>query len=121
MGQLPFRGATAADTQSAILTKPAPPVPLQGESISSEASSELQRIVDKCLAKDPAERYQGIKDLILDLRGARRRLETGSVPVVVATRPTKRAPLVLAELGLLALVNRHNRAPPQQQPVSLMA
>ena len=106
-GQLPFRGATAADTQSAILTKPAPPVPLQGEGVSSEASSELQRIVDKCLAKDAAERYQGIKDLIVDLRAARRRLETGSVPVVVApatTRPTKRTPLVLAGLGLLALV-----------------
>jgi serine/threonine protein kinase/tetratricopeptide (TPR) repeat protein len=106
-GQLPFRGATAADTQSAILTKPAPQVPFLGEGVSSEASSDLQRLIDKCLAKDAAERYQGIKDLIVDLRAARRRLETGSVSAMVApatTRPTKRAPLVLAGLGLLALV-----------------
>jgi TolB-like protein/Flp pilus assembly protein TadD/predicted Ser/Thr protein kinase len=122
-GQLPFRGATAADTQSAILTKPVPQVPFLGEGVSSEASSDLQRLIDKCLAKDPTARYQGIKDLIVDLRAARRRLETGSVSAVVApatTRPTKRAHLVLAGLGLLALVAASifffRESPPEERP-----
>src|SRR4030095_13281229 len=36
--------------------------------INPDAPTELQRIVRKCLAKDPAERYQSIKDIAIDLR-----------------------------------------------------
>src|SRR5262249_49217832 len=32
------------------------------------APAELQRIIRKCLAKDPGERYQSIKDVAIDLR-----------------------------------------------------
>src|SRR5262249_39091937 len=34
--------------------------------------------LDKCLAKDPAERYQGLRDIVVDLRAARRRLDSSS-------------------------------------------
>ena len=39
-------------------------------------TAELQRIIAKCTAKEPEDRYQGMKDLIVDLRAARRRLES---------------------------------------------
>ena len=41
-------------------------------------TSELQRVIAKCTAKDADERYQGMKDIVVDLRAARRRLDSGS-------------------------------------------
>ena len=40
--------------------------------------SDFTRIVRKCLAKDPDERYQSMKDLAIDLRDVRRQLETSA-------------------------------------------
>jgi TolB-like protein/Flp pilus assembly protein TadD/predicted Ser/Thr protein kinase len=106
-GKLPFQGRTGIDTLHAILKDSTPRLPTLGSDVSPEAAGELQRILDKCLAKDLIDRYQTMRDLVVDLRGARRRLETGSVSAMVApatTGPSKRAPLVLAGIGLLALV-----------------
>ncbi|MGH9386724.1 MAG: FlgO family outer membrane protein [Vicinamibacterales bacterium] len=90
-GQPPFQGKTGVETASAILHLPAPRLPALGPSVATEASADIQRIVDKCLAKDPADRYQGMKDVGVDLRATRRRLESTSqaVPAITA-RPTPR-------------------------------
>ncbi len=85
-GQPPFRGKTGIETASAILHEPAPRLPSLGPGVMVEASTDIQRIVDKCLAKDPADRYQGMKDVVVDFRAARRHLESGAHPV--ATAPT---------------------------------
>jgi serine/threonine protein kinase/tetratricopeptide (TPR) repeat protein len=83
-GEPPFKAPSGPETLSAIINSPAPPL---GSSVPGDVAPEIERIVDKCLAKDRAERYQGMKDLIVDLRAARRRLESGSVaPVESATR-----------------------------------
>ncbi len=76
-GQPPFRGKTGIETASAIIHAPAPRLPSLGPAVITEASADIQRIVDKCLAKDPADRYQGMKDAVVDIRAARRRLDTG--------------------------------------------
>jgi TolB-like protein/tetratricopeptide (TPR) repeat protein/predicted Ser/Thr protein kinase len=76
-GQPPFRGKSGIETASAILHEPAPRLPALGPAVIAEAGADIQRIVDKCLAKDPADRYQGMKDLVVDIRAARRRLDTG--------------------------------------------
>ena len=76
-GERPFRGATGAEVLSAILKDPAPRLP----SLDTEVSDELQRIVDRCLAKDPAERYQTTSELVIELGAVRRRLESGAVAV----------------------------------------
>lgn len=76
-GQPPFRGKTGIETASAILHEPAPRLPSLGPAVITEATADIQRIVDKCLAKDPADRYQGMKDAVVDIRAARRRLDTG--------------------------------------------
>ena len=76
-GERPFRGANGAEVLSAILKDPAPRLP----PLETEVSDELQRIVDRCLAKDPAARYQTMSELVAELSAVRRRLESGAVAV----------------------------------------
>ena len=90
-GRPAFQGRSVIDTMQAILTQPVPPLP-SGVAPSIEAAAELQRIIGKCTAKDPDDRFQGMKDLIVDLRAARRRLESSaavSVPAA-AVAPARR-------------------------------
>ncbi len=83
-GKPPFRGASGTETLSSILRDPAPPLPTQGPEMTAELAGDLQRLTEKCLAKEPNERYQGMKDVAVDLRTARRRLESGAVSGAVS-------------------------------------
>jgi eukaryotic-like serine/threonine-protein kinase len=73
-GARPFAGTSAVDTLHRIIHMQ--PQPLA--QLAPATPSELQRIVRKCLAKPPEERYQSMKDLALDLRDLRRELDSGS-------------------------------------------
>jgi len=83
-GRPPFRGQSRVDTMHAILHDAA-----RLPSSIGPALDDLQRILDKSLAKDAADRYQGMRDLVVDLRAARRRLESSSMRAAtgVADRP----------------------------------
>ena len=70
-GRQPFEGDTASDVMSLILQKE--PLPLTHS--LPEVPGELERIVRKALRKDKDERYQTIKDLVIDLRNLRKELE----------------------------------------------
>jgi eukaryotic-like serine/threonine-protein kinase len=70
-GHKPFAAESAAATISAILTREAAPL----VRYSREAPGELERIVAKALRKDREERYQGIKDMALDLKNLKEQLE----------------------------------------------
>jgi serine/threonine-protein kinase len=70
-GQAPFVGATTSDVIAAILTKE--PAPLSRH--APTVSAELERIVCRALEKDREERYQVIRDLLLDLRRLKQQLE----------------------------------------------
>src|SRR5436309_3665003 len=70
-GRQPFEGETASDVLSLILQKE--PLPLAHS--WPEVPGELERIVRKALRKDREERYQTIKDLLIDLRNLRKELE----------------------------------------------
>src|SRR5258705_2039195 len=63
-GRPPFAAATSIDTLVSILEKE--PSPLA--EYTPEAPAEFQRIVNKSLRKDREERYQTIKDLLIDLK-----------------------------------------------------
>lgn len=70
-GHRPFRGATAADVLASIIkTTPAPLA-----RYCTDASAKLQEIVGKALEKDKEERYQDVRDLLVDLRRLKKRLE----------------------------------------------
>jgi serine/threonine protein kinase/tetratricopeptide (TPR) repeat protein len=88
-GQPPFRGKTGIETASAILHESAPRLPSLGPAVIAEAGADIQRIVDKCLAKDPNDRYQGMKDAVVDIRTARRRLDTGPQSAAVVPVPSR--------------------------------
>jgi len=64
-----------------------------------DVPDELQRIVSKCLAKDPAERYQGAAELLADLRTLKRVQTTGTMP----TAPARKKPSGML-VGAIVLV-----------------
>ncbi|MFN2513927.1 MAG: protein kinase [Pyrinomonadaceae bacterium] len=70
-GHQAFEGETASDVMSLILQKE--PLPLTHS--LPEVPGELERLVRKALRKDKEERYQTVKDLLIDLRNLRRELE----------------------------------------------
>ncbi len=71
-GRLPFDGATKSDLLVSILSDKEPP-PL---SLSTpEVPPELERMVAKALTKDRGERYQDIREMLLDLKELKRALE----------------------------------------------
>ncbi len=70
-GHVPFAGETPTETISLILQKePAPLV-----RYAHEVPDELERIATKALTKDREERYQTAKDMLIDLRHLKRKLE----------------------------------------------
>lgn len=71
-GCLPFTGATRSEVLAAIVSEKQPQ-PLAR--YSRETPAELERIVSKALSKKSDERYQSTKDLLIDLRNLKRKLE----------------------------------------------
>jgi hypothetical protein len=63
---------------------------------------ELEWIVGKCLAKEREERYQHVSELLVDLRGLRRKLESGKSSKLV-TKPEP-SPQALPRWKLASLI-----------------
>jgi serine/threonine protein kinase len=59
----PFEGDSVIDTLHKIIYEPAPPI----KDFNPIAPPSLQRIVRRCLAKDQEERFQNIRDVVLEL------------------------------------------------------
>ncbi len=62
-GRKPFAGDSIVDTLHKIIHDPAPAI----TDFNPSASPELQRVIRKCLAKEPEKRYQTIRDTANDL------------------------------------------------------
>jgi serine/threonine protein kinase/tetratricopeptide (TPR) repeat protein len=102
-GRRPFTGATPADVSSAILRDVPPPL----LSIRSDLPRDLGRIVERCLEKDPRERFQTARDVMNELRYVQR--EAGARPATPPmTTPTHAAPPTATPLS----------PPPQSPPPS---
>jgi eukaryotic-like serine/threonine-protein kinase len=67
----PFAGETPADCLVAIIKQNQVPLAFLNE----EVPAHLEDIVGKCLEKDREERYQTIKDLLVDLRRLKKKLD----------------------------------------------
>src|SRR6266404_1248717 len=113
----PFSGDTASETMDQIIHS-------QPEAIARfnySVPAELERIIRKCIEKEPERRYQSARDLLVDLRNLKRDSDSGLVVIgKVTTHPgsklrravlaaTVLAALVVAGLGLY-LVAGHGKA-----------
>src|SRR5207245_903107 len=122
-GRQPFASESAAATASAILTHE--PLPLAR--YAGEVPAELQNMVWKALRKDREERYQVAKDMLLDLKNLKQRLEfeaelersapTGmkgeatptSGQTTVETEAAAAAPTVSSAEYIVTEIKRHRR------------
>lgn len=70
----PFDAKSPIESLHKVVYEPAPLI----KEFNPEAPSDLQRIIRRCLAKDPEERYQTIKDVALELKDVRHELDEGT-------------------------------------------
>jgi len=104
-GRKPFPQETASAVMQAILHRP----PALPRSLGAPISEGLERIIFKCLEKNPGDRYASAKELAADLG----RLETGDLTALMAGKPRLRTersmwrrplPMALLALGSAGLL-----------------
>ena len=94
-GKKPFEGVSVVKSLHMVIYEPAPPL----ADLNPSAPAELQRIVRRCLAKDPDERYQSVKEVAIELKGLRREMEGAGIDTTVSpatTSETTGAPKTVA-------------------------
>ncbi len=97
-----FRRESAAQTLVAIIEDAPEPIAARNPSFPTQVRWVIE---NRCLAKNPAERYASTIDLARELRDLRERLSSGSATgslLAVATGPTKPRRLPRLERPLLA-------------------
>ncbi|MGI8896978.1 MAG: tetratricopeptide repeat protein, partial [Pyrinomonadaceae bacterium] len=70
-GNTPFKGETMSDVIASILKTDPPPLVNEAEPVPRE----LEQIISKALRKNREDRYQHIKDLLIDLKDCKQELE----------------------------------------------
>jgi serine/threonine protein kinase len=99
-GRRAFSGASSIDTLHKILHDD--PAPLRD--FTADLPPELQRIVRKCLAKEPDERYQSAKDLAIDLRSLRRDIDSSPRTASdAASKPKNSKAIIAAVIAVVVL------------------
>ncbi len=105
-GRKPFDGETPSDVLAAVLKTEPPPL----SRLKPDIPAELVRIVTKALRKDREERYQVVKDLLIDLRTLKQEVEfnakleqsvapetTADLPAAISSSTTSALPRVTGE------------------------
>ena len=77
--QKAFAGKDQIEVLNKIIREPAPPL----SAFIANAPPDLQRIVRRCLAKDPNDRYQNVKDVAIELKEVRRDMEDTVIDTTV--------------------------------------
>jgi serine/threonine-protein kinase len=108
VGRYPFEGEHPSSVMYLVMNEPHEPL----TALRTGVPMELERIVDRALAKDPGERYQSVSDMIVDLKAARGQLSgaktTSTGPRALKPRSPRRrwvfagVAVVVAVLGFLA-------------------
>src|SRR6185369_4118346 len=74
-GRRPFEGSNGLEVLQAVIHRAAPP-------LGGDVPLALRMVVEKALEKDPADRYQSTRDLVVDLRRLTR--QSGEAAAVTA-------------------------------------
>jgi serine/threonine protein kinase/WD40 repeat protein len=86
-GRHPFPGATDLEILQRLIHGTPQPLP-------AALPQELRMIVEKALENDPADRYQSMRDLVVDLRRVTRQRTSEHVPVTAVSTPSRLWPVV---------------------------
>jgi Tol biopolymer transport system component len=98
-GRRAFQRETSAETLTAIIREDAEPVGL----VNAAVPAPFRWIVERCLQKDPHERYASTRDLARDIRAVREHLSEAAAPAEVSGALPVAPPRRKARLGWLAL------------------
>jgi Tol biopolymer transport system component/tRNA A-37 threonylcarbamoyl transferase component Bud32 len=99
-GSRPFRGGSAMSVISSIL-KDSPRAPTE---VNPAVPRDLDRIIRRCLAKDPARRYQSAVDLRNDLEELQQQVESGEAYDVARPSARRRLPWPFAMIAAGAVI-----------------
>jgi serine/threonine protein kinase len=80
-GKRPFEGTSLSNVLYQILNDE----PTQPSDLTEDCPPALQRIIVKCMAKDPADRYQSVREILDDLRSVPGAVGSGGDSMVEAT------------------------------------
>ncbi len=98
-GQRAFRGETSMSTISAILRDDPKPV----AELAGDVPRDLEKIINRCLRKDPARRFQNMSDVRVALLELKEESESGKLPAsAVASRKSRALWPYAAAAGMLA-------------------
>jgi eukaryotic-like serine/threonine-protein kinase len=123
-GRKAFPGDSRMSTLAAVATKEPPPLP-------DDVPHDLEKVITRCLRKDPARRFQHMADVKVALQELKEESDSGKLPAVVAAaRPQRNwrrlavAALlfaaVLSMVGLaLLLPGKYPKASPPGPPLAI--
>ena len=95
-GERPFTGHTYPDVRAAILHVTPPAL----TAVRSDLPADFERIISRCLEKQPHERFQTALDVVNELRELKRTLERGALP------PPKPRSEHVVSIAVLPFLNR---------------
>src|SRR5262249_50092754 len=118
-GRKPFEGESVVKSLHMVIYEPAPSL----AEFNPSSPPELQRIVRRCLAKDPDDRYQSIKEVAIELKELRRELRGPRSTEPCRRRVSRRITLRLRQAtfnlsGRLVALRLH-RCPPAHRAQSM--
>jgi len=123
-GERPFKGETSLSVLSSILKD----TPRSVTDLNRALPRDVWRVIRRCLAKDPEERYQSARDLKIDLSDVKQALQSGELAAAgPVTPPTARraaiVPVVVASTAIASLAWLASLAPFSRRsaPASLHA
>jgi serine/threonine-protein kinase len=91
-GRLPFNAPTAAETLAAIIRNDPRPI----SQFNQNVPPDVVRVVERLLAKEPADRYASTRDLARDLRELRERITSSPPTRYPSDHPVSMPPRRLA-------------------------
>lgn len=101
-GRLPFQGATPSEMVDQIVH--AEPIAIAAARPGFNASPEIERLISKCLEKEPQWRYQTARDLLIDLKNLKRDTDSGDVITTASNdRRTGGAAAAVKSIAVLPL------------------